>query len=98
MGTIFTADPALMNQRGGKIINQAEQFRTKIDAIYSKVDEMVNNDYLSPEAKVIAEKIYSYRDNMNTLQKTINEYGTFLRNASSQVVKNQEDIISGIKF
>ena len=58
---------------------------------------MVTSSYLSPEAVVLARKIESYRDDLNKMARTIEDYGRFCANAGAQVVRNQENVISTIE-
>ena len=58
----FVADPQMLKVKGEEIENQAQQFAQNVEKIYTTVEEMVNSDYLSPEAKAIADEIKSYRN------------------------------------
>lgn len=93
----FGADPQLLRIKGDEIENQAQQFAQNVEKIYSTVEEMVNSDYLSPEAKAIAEEIKSYREDLNAMTRKIGDYGAFCKRAGNQVVRNQTNIIDGIK-
>ena len=93
----FVADPVIIGIKGNEIENQAQQFAQNIEKIYSTVEEMVNSDYLSPEARAIAEEIKSYREDLNAMTRKIGNYGTFCKNASNKVLRNQANIVDSIK-
>lgn len=92
----FVASPDELNKQGEVIIENAEKFRKNVEDMYSSIDKMVHSSYLSPEAVAIANEIAKYREDLNYMQKTIENYGTFCKNASTKVMKNQDDIISSI--
>ena len=92
----FTADPATLDQEGGKINTLSENFEEKINNVYSSIDNMITNDYISPEAKVIAERIKEKKKDLEEMQKTIKQYGDFSKSAAKDVVENQEEISSEI--
>lgn len=92
----FTADPATLDQEGGKINILSENFEEKINSVYSSVENMIANDYISPEAKVIAERIKEKKKDLEEMQKTIKKYGKFSKDAAKDVIDNQEEISSEI--
>lgn len=93
----FVANPQILGSKGNEIENQAQQFAQNVEKIYSTVEEMVNSDYLSPEAKAIADEIKSYREDLNAMTRKISNYGTFCKNASNKVIRNQANIVDSIK-
>ena len=93
----FVADPQILRIKGEEVENQAQQFAQNVEKIYSTVEEMVNSDYLSPEAKAIADEIKSYREDLNAMTRKISNYGTFCKNASNKVIRNQANIVDSIK-
>lgn len=92
----FVADPQMLKIKGEEIENQAQQFAQNVEKIYKTVEEMVNSDYLSPEARAIANEIQSYRDDLNAMTRKISNYATFCKNASNKVIRNQINIADSI--
>ena len=92
----FIANPDVLRAKGTELISQADLFAQNVKTIYETVNKMVNTDYLSPEAKAIANEMESYKDDLNRMTKTISEYGKFCLEASNKVLTNQDNIISGI--
>lgn len=92
----FVASPDVLRTKGQELVNQAELFANNVAKIYESVNKMVNTDYLSPEAKAIANDINSYKNDLDIMTNTIRQYGNFCLNASNKVINNQEGIISGI--
>lgn len=97
MNGTFTADPQGLELNGTKIKNGAEEFTVCIDEIYNTVNEMVTNDYISPEAKEIANKIEGYKTDVLSLRNITANYGNFLTATASTVRANQENIIQEIR-
>lgn len=97
MNGTFTADPQELELNVTKIKNGAEEFTVCIDEIYNTVNEMVTNDYISPEAKEIANKIEGYKTDVLSLRNIMANYGNFLTATASTVRANQENIIQEIR-
>ena len=96
MNNTFGANPELLRIKGNEVLEEAKRFRENVEKVFKTVNEMVNSSYLSPEAVAIANEIQSYRDDLNNMTKIIENYGQYCLNASSKVIKNQEEIISSI--
>ncbi len=92
----FVANPDVLRAKGTELISQADLFAQNVNTIYENVHKMVNTDYLSPEAKAIANEIETYKDDFNKMAKVISDYGKFCLDASNKVLTNQDNIISGI--
>jgi len=92
----FVVNPEILRAKGNEILNEAQDFKGNAEKVFSTVHEMVNSDYLSPEARAMANKIESYKDDLNRMFSAMTDYGTFCLNASNRVIRNQDDIISGI--
>ena len=92
----FVANPDVLRAKGTELISHSDLFAQNVNKIYENVHKMVNTDYLSPEAKAIANDIESYKDDLNKMTRIIGEYGKFCMDASNKVLTNQDDIISGI--
>ena len=93
----FVANPQMLKIKGQEIENQSQQFAQNVEKIYSTVEEMIRSDYLSPEAKAIAEEIKSYRNDLNAMTRKIDDYGKFCLNASNKVMRNQANIVDSIR-
>ena len=92
----FTADPATLTQEGSKITSISERFDGNVKKVYETLDDMIENDYLSPEAKEIAERIKERRTDLDNMTKVIEQYGNFAKGAAQDVILNQEEISSEI--
>ena len=90
-------DPALLDAKGREITDSAETFIGNNKKIYETVQNMVNSEYLSPEARVLADKIMSYQDELDAMGKYIDEYGNFLKTTARKFITNQDEIVSQIK-
>ena len=92
----FVADPDVIRAKGRELVNHAVVFDENVKKVYQTIQKMIDSDYLSHEAVAIAKEIEGYRIDLDTMTKTINKYGVFCINSSASVVRNQDDIISGI--
>ena len=92
----FLADPNMLRAKGNEIIDKSNEFKDNVNKIYSTINEMVHSNYLDPAARAIAAEIESYREDLDRMTRVIADYGSFCITASSKVIRNQEDIISGI--
>ena len=92
----FTADPGTLSQEGKKMVNISEQYDDVINDTYNTIDDMIANDYLSPEAKTIADRIGERRKDLEEIRAVINQYGNFAQGAAIDVINNQEEISSDI--
>lgn len=93
----FIANPDMLAAKGNGIIEQAMLFRRNVEKIYNTVHELTNSDYLSPEAVAIGNQIQTYKTDLETMAKIIEEYGVFCKNSGNSVIKNQQIITEGIK-
>jgi len=55
----FVADPPVLIREGIGMNAISQSFYEDIERVYTTLDEMINKDYLSPEAVHIANKIQS---------------------------------------
>lgn len=93
----FGANPDVIRTKGNEIVEESRRFKENVEKVYQTVNEMIQSDYLSPEAVAMANEIQSYRDDLNKMTRIIEDYGQFCINTSSKVIRNQETIIEGIK-
>jgi len=93
----FVANPEQLTAQGNRIVDLAGQFNKNIDEIYKIVDEMVQSNYSSAEAREIANKIGQYKEILLNMRNRIENYGNYLRGASNAIITNQEEIIAGIR-
>lgn len=93
MGTgSFVASPEGIQNAGSKIMSIAEEFNTNMNKLYATIEQMVNSDYLSPEAYVLANEIKEYKPKLINIRNIMASYGTFCQGTSTDVVNNQEDL------
>ena len=95
---VFSISPVELTASGKKLLENAESFKTNSDNIFKTVDEMVQSDYISPEAMAIANQIYSYKDDLARMCSTINRYGSFCITSSGKIEITQDEIISRTRF
>ena len=93
---MFGAKPELLMTKGNELTEQSQEFASNAKKIFDTVNEMITSNYSSPEAVAIAREIQSYQDDLENMQRTINNYGEFCKIAGAKVVRNQENIISSI--
>lgn len=92
----FVASPDVLRTKGQELMSQSEVFANNVSKIYETVNRMSQSDYLSPEAKAMANSINSFKSDLDYMTNTIRQYGSFCMTAGSKVVDNQENIISSI--
>ena len=94
----FIADPDKLMLEGTNINGYAAEFLKTVNGVYETIEDMVANDYISPEALTIKVKIDKCRPNLDEMQQTIAEYGNFCITAAGKVVRNQNDIIDNVNI
>lgn len=94
---MFGAKPEMLIAKGNELAEQSQEFSRNAKKIFDTVNEMITSNYSSPEAVAIANEIKSYQDDLENMQRAINNYGEFCKIAGTKVVRNQEDIISSIE-
>jgi hypothetical protein len=92
----FVADPPVLIREGIGMNTISQSFFDDIERVYTALEDMINKDYLSPEAVHIANKIQNQRPTLEEMAKTIGQYGGFSISAGNRVLDNQENIISEI--
>ena len=97
MGRMFVADPEQIRLIGNKILDEANQFKQNYEKIFTTVNEMVASDYLSPDARVLAEVINSRRQELSMMYNTMLDYGNYCLKTSNSVIRNIETNISNIR-
>ncbi len=93
----FVADPDTLILKGNEMEENGNAFMDDINKVYTTLDDMINKDYLSPEALVIAKKMESQRKDLEDMAKTMNQYGDFSKRAGNKVLQNQENISAEIQ-
>lgn len=93
----FVADPDVLIREGNKINGYSSEFTNNINRVYDTLENMVQKEYISPEALEIKKEIDGHRQDLNNMAKVINQYGTFCMNAGNKVITNQNQIIDEIK-
>ena len=94
----FIADPDKLTLEGTKINGYAGEFLKTVNGVYDTIEDMTVNDYISPEALNIKTKIDKCRVNLDEMQQTISEYGTFCITAAGKVIRNQNEIIDNVNI
>ena len=93
MSNRFVAQPDVLKSEGISILDKGQQFKQNVDKIYSTINEMLSSSYMSPAAVAIARQIETYRDELNKMTKTINDYGNYCVNSANTIVRNEQNII-----
>lgn len=93
MSNTFLANPDILRQEGNSLADQGQQFGQNIEKIYSTLEELLANSYVSPAAKAIGESIKTRRDDLEMMKKIIADYSNYCLTTSGTVVKNEENII-----
>lgn len=96
--SVFGADPGQLMAKGGQMEEQADSFRTNKIELFATIDKMCESDYVSPEAKVIGQKIKSYDEYLTNVENLIRAYGNYCKISGIDVDRNQQTIIEGIKL
>ncbi len=96
--SVFYANPAELRAKGAQMVEHAQAFADNVKKIYATIDEMVHSNYTSPDAIALANEIEKHHNDMNHMAQIIAEYGDFLSNFGSSVIKNQADNIANIKI
>ena len=89
----FVADPQILRIKGMEVSNLADQFLKNVNDIYSEVNNMVTNNYVSPDAVAIANEIETYHGSMNMMGKIFRDYANFCVRAGNEVYRTQNSII-----
>ena len=94
--TKFGMDPIQLRRIGDNILTQSQNFGQNADKIFQTVQEMVNSNYLSPEALAMAREIEKYKDDLNSMKNIIARYGNACIESSARLIQNQDNIMSGL--
>ena len=97
MADKFVANPVTLRTEGNKIIDEAMEFKKNEEKLFTTIDNLVKSGYVSPAAKEIANNIATYVDDLNRMQKTIRQYGSYCLTAADKVIKNENRIIQEIE-
>ncbi len=93
----FVADPDVLVREGTSIVGLSDEFIANVNDTYDTLDNLVANEYMSPEALAIKKEIDGYREDLNKMGQVINDYGRFCINSGEKVIRNQDGIIDEIK-
>lgn len=94
---IFKFSPSELQKASGEIHEHAASFRDNAKKIFDTVEKMRASDYLSPEAMVLAEKIESYKEDIEKMAKKFDEYSEFLHNSVNVVESTQDELSARFK-
>ena len=92
----FRVNPEALNREGNRINELAENFwvnRRKINEIIQRIEA---SQYISADAKAIANEIRSYNPTLEKIEQKLNEHGNFAKMAVRRTEATQSDIISSI--
>lgn len=92
----FVASPEVLRANGNKLVETSRQFKQNVDKIYATKNQLIQTNFVSPEARAIGNEIETYRNDLDKMTRVIEEYGMFLQNAANKVVRNQQQIIDEI--
>ena len=92
----FVANPEVLILEGNKIDGYSGEFKSDVDKVYETLENMVQREYISPEAMAIKEEIDKYREDLENMAKVIKQYGGFCVRAGNKVIDNQNGIIDEI--
>ena len=98
MGNKFVGNPQVLRAKGGVILNQADQFQQNTNKVYATVEELINSDYLAPEARAIAQEIEKSHEDLNNMARVMADYGTYCSDAGATIINNQDSIASSVKL
>ena len=93
MSGVFRADPATMRSVGTRIGEVAADFKSNYEKIYSTVEYLIRNNYVSPEAVAIGEGIEGHKSEIMALHRSIEAYSGFATKAGNTVTNNQQNLI-----
>lgn len=96
MGT-FTASPDAIRTKGNQIVELAEEFTNNMNKMYATIDKLVNSDYVSPEARVLANRISTYKADLINIRNVMAQYGTFCQGTSNDVETNQDNLSEDVR-
>ena len=95
---VFKLAPTDAIREGEKQIRCAGDFNHLVTELYSLLDELLKTGYTSPAARDIHSKIQAKRPILNSVVKTLNNYGTFLINSAKATVRTDDSIADGSKI
>ncbi len=93
MNNSFLANPSVLANEGRKIIDSSINFRDNADKIMENVDYMIERAYMSDGSRALANHIKSFKDDLYTMAKIMNEYGNYCVNFGKTVSVNQQNMI-----
>ena len=93
----FIADPLTIDNSGKQIFSLAESFDANIKKMDTTINELVASDYVSPEAKAIAQELKNYRPQLENIRNVMAAYGNFGRKTGATVLNNQQELSKDVK-
>lgn len=93
----FVGDPDVLIPKGTEMKGLSTEFNNEIESVYNTLDNLVENEYISPEAQAIKLEIDKYKADLEKMAKTIGDYGQFSENAGKKIIDNQNGIIDSVK-
>ena len=96
MSSRFVAQPDVLRAEGNSILGKSEEFVKNVDEIYSTINEMLQSSYMSPAAAAIAKDIETYKEDLQKMARTINNYGNYCVKSANTINRNEENILDRV--
>jgi hypothetical protein len=93
----FVGDPNVLIPKGNEMESLGAEFLKETDTVYKTVDNIVQNQYISPEAMEIKKEIDKYKADLEKMSQTMTNYGQVTGKAGQKIINNQNNIIDEIK-
>ncbi len=97
MGNLFAARPDVLKRTGTEMSDQAIEFGSLVKKIYDIKNQLLASGYASPASAAIGKEIDNCHEILDTMTKTIKEHGEYFSKTSSDVTRNENNIIDQIK-
>ena len=93
---MFKIKPVELEEIGNQILEEADAFDQRVKMIYESIDEMIRNNFQSPDAIALANKIESYKSTFINLTMVIREYGEHCKKSAKLMAETNTSLIDGI--
>ena len=75
------------------VATAASEYATEIQKLYSKVEEL-KNAWSGEDNVAYANKVESYKENLQSLGEVLNDYSVFIKNSVNLLKETQSEIAS----
>lgn len=93
----FGISPETVNELGKTMSKKSEEFNQLITNLYTTVDKMVTNFYVSPDAEVLAKRIEAYKNKLIGIRNTIASYGVYCQSTTNIVYDHQDNLSNDLR-